>query len=250
MGFTGLFEGVVPWMYNDVKGLVTVGIGNLVDPIQFALPLPFMRPDGSPASRDEIAAEWLRVKNDPDAARLGHLSTKAITRLRLTGEGVADLAARKLAQNERHLIGRFPAFEAWPADAQLATLSMAWACGPAFRFPLLEAALRKQDWHLASVECHIDDRGNPGVTPRNHANRACYRNAGLAEDPDVLYWPRDLAAEPDTIPEVRLDLLESEPPPALVSERMLYVVPDPPKHEPAVYDDGWKDPDDEPPDAA
>ena len=51
----------------------------------------------------------------------------------------------KLGQMDAYLAKRFPEWEEWPADAQLATLSMAWACGPAFRFPRLEAALRAQE---------------------------------------------------------------------------------------------------------
>ena len=38
--------------------------------------------------------------------------------------------------------------------------------------------------------------GNPGIVPRNTANRILYRNAALVRDPEVLYWPRDLATDP------------------------------------------------------
>lgn len=196
--FTAPLEGVVPWLYQDVKGLVTVAIGNLVDPIQYALPLPFVHEaDGRAATRDEIAAEWLRVKADPLAARKGHLYTKTITSLRLTDEGVEMLVARKLAQNDDHLRRRFADYDDWPADAQLATLSMAWACGPAFRFPLLEAALKSRDFRLAAEECHINEAGNPGIVPRNRANRLLYLNAARVQDfrldPDVVHYPDDLA---------------------------------------------------------
>ena len=82
-------------------------IGNLIDPIQYALPLPFVHPDGRHASRDEIASEWLRVKNDANLAKYGHRAAKLVTSLRLTEQGVADLVARKLEQNARHLAARF-----------------------------------------------------------------------------------------------------------------------------------------------
>lgn len=196
--FTSPLEGVVPYLYLDVKGLVTVGIGNLVDPIQYALPLPFLHPDGRPASRDEIAAEWLRVKSDPHAARQGHLRAKAITTLRLDAAGIDLVVSRKLAQNDDHLRRRFADYDDWPADAQLATLSMAWACGPAFRFPLLEAALKARDFYLAADECHINEAGNPGIVPRNVANKVLYRNAGRVQafklDPDAVHYPDDLTA--------------------------------------------------------
>lgn len=201
--FTAPLEGVVPWLYQDVKGLITVAIGNLVDPIQYALPLPFVhRDDGRPATRDEIAAEWMRVKAAPDLARLGHRAAERIATLRLTDDGIASLVARKLEQNDRHLAARFGSaqWEEWSADSQLCILSLSWACGAGFRFPMFEAAIRAGDWELAERECTISEAGNAGIKPRNAANRLLLRNAAHVAahglDPDVLYWPRDLTAAP------------------------------------------------------
>lgn len=198
--FTVPLEGRIPWLYADVKGLVTIAIGNLVDPISLALGLPLRHPDGRLATRDEIAAEWQRVKSDPHAAAMGHKYAQRITRLRLDDKAIAMLVLGKLDANDTALRARFPEFEEWPADAQLATHSMAWACGPAFRFPRLERALREQDWEIAAVECRMDERGNPGLVPRNRLNRQLYRNAhnvvARRLDPDVLYLPRDLDKEP------------------------------------------------------
>ncbi len=200
VAFTAPLEGVVAHMYQDVKGLVTVGIGNLIDPIQYALVLPFVHADGTYATRDEIAAEWLRIKQAPDLARLGHRAAKRIATLSLTDEGIELVVSRKLAQNDAHLRARFPEWEEWPADAQLATLSMAWACGPAFRFPMLEAALKARDFDLAAQECTINEHGNPGIVPRNKANRMLYRNAARVQayhlDHEALIWPADITAPP------------------------------------------------------
>lgn len=205
--FTARYEGVVPWMYLDVKGLVTTAIGNLIDPIQYALHVPFVRPDGSPAAKDEIAAEWARVKSHPTAAVQGHRVLRDATTLRLTEAGIAKVVGAKLDQNWTHLRGRFPEIDAWPADAQLATLSMAWACGPAFRFRLLEAALRAQNFAMAAIECKMDTKGNPGLVPRNVANKILYRNAHAVKqhdvyDPETLYYPRDINDERETSPEL------------------------------------------------
>src|SRR4051812_13306092 len=87
--FTIPLEGVIPHLYQDVKGLVSIAIGNLVDPIQLAMNLPLVHDDGSPASRNEIAAEWLRIKNlHPDdhgrtAAMLGHRYARQFATLHL-----------------------------------------------------------------------------------------------------------------------------------------------------------------------
>lgn len=221
VGFTAPLEGVVRYLYADNKGLVTVGIGNLVDPVASAVHLPFRRPDGTLASRDEIVADWARVKNDPNAATRGHRYAATITTLRLTGEDIERLVMGKLDANDAALSRRFPEFETWPADAQLATHSMAWACGSAFRFPRLEAALRARDFALAAIECNMNEAGNPGLRPRNIANRVLYRNAAKVEADggarDRLYWPRDLWTDPPlsedeipTEPEIRLDLLDGD----------------------------------------
>lgn len=212
--FTGPMEGVVPWMYQDIKGLVTVAIGNLIDPIQYALPLPFQKADGSYASRDEIAADWLRVKNDPNLAKWGHRAAERVAQLRLDDQGIELVVSRKLAQNVDHLRRRFREWDEWPACAQLATLSMAWACGPAFQFPMLAAVLNAQDFDEASKHCHINETGNPGLVPRNVRNKRLYRNAARVRDyrldPDTLTWDVELdVTEAVTVP--ALDNPASQP---------------------------------------
>lgn len=204
--FNEPFEGAVPFFYQDVKGLVSIGVGLLCDPIQLALSLPMVHPDGSPADRNEIAAEWLRIKNLPPntkgqtAAQLGHLYAKPHARLRLTLEGLHDTLWRKLSQMDAYLSKRFPAYEEWPADAQLGTLSLAWACGPAFRFPKCETALHARDFVTASVECFMpEEKTISGLRPRNAANKLLFLNAAYVQahalDPDTLHWPRDAAYE-------------------------------------------------------
>jgi len=207
VAFTGPMEGVVRWFYQDIKGLVTIAIGNLVDPIQYALPLPMKRPDGEYATRDEIAADWLRVKGHPGLATAGHRAAERIAQLRLDDEGVQLVVSRKLQQNVDHLRRRFLEWDEWPACAQLATLSMAWACGPAFQFPMLAAVLNAQDWAAAAKECHINETGNPGIVPRNIRNKRLYRNAARVRDfkldPDYLNWDTELdITEQTTLTEV------------------------------------------------
>lgn len=78
-------------MYLDVRGLVTTGIGNLIDPKEVALPLPWLK-EGEPATADEISAEWDFVKSDPDGrSQRGGGSFESITSLRLKDEDVRCL---------------------------------------------------------------------------------------------------------------------------------------------------------------
>lgn len=196
VAFTAPLEGVCTWMYLDILGLVTTGIGNLVDDPKIAARLPFILPGGTAATVDEIHDEWRRVKARKDLAQHGGGAFKKITRLRLTPEGIDVLVGRKLYEMDAELAARFPGYEEWCCDAQLGVLSMAWAMGPAFRFPRFEAAVSMGDFATASAECQMNATGNPGLVPRNKANRTLFLNAAVvvAEglDPDVLYFPTEL----------------------------------------------------------
>lgn len=209
--FSESFEGAVAWFYLDIYGWVTIAIGNLMDrtdvrleaaPVA-ALALPMVdKTTGVPASRAEIDAEWRFVKNHKTAAKQGHRVLEAVTRLRLTKEGVDQVLANKRDEMAAYLEAHhFADFEEWNCDAQLATLSMAWACGanwPA-RFPRCKAALLQRDFAAAAAECRIDTDGpdripntaddNRGVIPRNVANRQLFLNAALqaaAHEDDFL----------------------------------------------------------------
>lgn len=202
--FTISFEGAVPWMYVDVKGYVTTGFGNLIDPISSALGLPWLRnSDNAPASQSEIADEWNRVKGS-GLEQAGGESNAAqnITTLHLDSDGINRLVQGKLDSNEAILSGRFSNWDSWPADAQLAAHSMAWADGANFRFPKLVAAVNAMypDFTTAADESHTDDMGNPGLKPRNKATFILWNNGASVLnnnlDPERLYYPQDLSGRP------------------------------------------------------
>jgi len=194
VGFSAPLEGVVRWMYLDIKGLVTVAIGNLIDPVSMAFDVPFVWPDGRSATRSEIQHEWIKVKRTTTLARSGYRAAERVSELRLTDDGVEALVSRVLHRFDAELVRRYPEFDSWPADAQLATLAMAWACGTGFgrTFKLLDAALKRGDWATASQQCHINEAGNPGVIPRNKAMKQLFfLAAALPCDGDELHWPAE-----------------------------------------------------------
>jgi len=199
--FSEPLEGRVYALYCDVFGLVTTGVGNLVDPVHAAIGLPWKRPDGTLASETEIRTQWQRVKDDSQRLRkMHHRYAAELTTIRLTDEDVDDIVARKLDSNERTLERYFPAFASFPADAQLGILSMAWAVGPAFaeKFPLFTHSANAGKWWDCATQGKIREHGadgtyNAGIVPRNKANRLCFENAsGVVAhrtDPSVLHWP-------------------------------------------------------------
>lgn len=115
---------------------------------------------------------------------------------------------------------------------------------PARNFVRFAAACEARDWALAGHESRLSEAGNPGVRPRNAAQVILLANAAIVDaerlDPEILHWPtalqpgvRDAPTRPErddrpilvpstlgyedvdtlTDPEIRLDHLETEPPP-------------------------------------
>lgn len=211
--FSARFEGRVPYMYLDVKGLVTVGVGNLVDPVTEAQALPFrfknkpgIAAPGSPASPDQIAAEWQTLKSNTSLTTRGFKACEPVTQLELSDDAIDSLILDRLTKNESFLKRQqwFQGFDTWPADAQLGLLSMAWAMGPGGPggFPNFRAACQQLDFNAAAAECRMSEAGNPGLVPRNNANVTLFSNAAIVLgsaaqanlDRANLYYPRALTA--------------------------------------------------------
>lgn len=187
--FTDRYEGRIAFMYLDVLGLVTTGRGNLIDPMTFALSLPWRRKDSSLADQPTIIAEWTRIKSLQSMKQRGGWAYGAYATLHLDDQAVNDLTFSKLDQLWGQLLRRWPLLEQWPADAQLGLLSMAWAMGSEFKFPHFEAYADVQNWAGCAQECTISTVGNPGVAPRNTANRILFTNASMSPNPEQLYYP-------------------------------------------------------------
>lgn len=202
--YTKPLEGVIRWMYLDVAGLVTTGIGNLIDSIPDAQAIPWRRADGSLASSLEVADAWRLVKSHQELAPFGGGSSafSRLTSLRLDDAALDFVVGQRLATNESILSSRFPMWDAFPADAQLAFHSHAWANGPKFRFPKLVAAANANppDWATAAHESHSDDTHNPGLVPRNKAEWVLFNNADAVQaqglDAEPVRFPADLTGRP------------------------------------------------------
>jgi len=195
--FSEPLEGRVPHMYLDILGLVTCAVGILIDPLDLALPLPWKHEDGRPATRQEITDAWQRLKARQDLAHKSAAHALELTGLVLSSEDIDAVVAKKLASNADFITEHhFPELATFPADAQLAIMSMAWAIGPGFpaKFPHFTRAVLSGNWAGAQADCTIREEGNPGVVPRNRANRICFANAEIATrlgiDRNRLGWPQ------------------------------------------------------------
>lgn len=200
-GLTRPLEGCVLWPYLDCIGLVTVGYGCLIDPEQMASLLDWQ---GKPAPGD-IAQQWHALKASQRLAKLHYKYAEPVTTLRLSQAGADQLLdSRALlfaAYLEQH---HFPDWQDWPADAQLAAMAMAWACGDDFptAFKTFKMFALKRQWALAANCAHIRTDGNPGIIPRNAQVQLCLANAAAIDDPTygmptpALYWPGGVAEAP------------------------------------------------------
>jgi hypothetical protein len=190
-------------MYADIKNLVTTGIGNLIDPIEGALRLPWKHsdtsesaasPNSSLASQSEIRDAWNKVKSHPEMNKGGGRAYHSLTSLRLSKEDIRNLVASKVESNERILRQRFPGFDSWPADAQLGLLSMAWAAGPVFKFPkfIAAASMLPPDFNVMAKESFMPVLGK-SPSGRNAHNALLFTNAANVLsgrlDPEILYFP-------------------------------------------------------------
>jgi Putative peptidoglycan binding domain len=226
--FSGKFEGqALPYMYTDVKGLVTTGTGNLIDggpagtpkvgpaPQPWvpdpALKLPWKKSDGSLASQDEIRAAWTTVKSAwPDTQGP---SAQSLTNLRLDSDGLDQLLYGRLVGNHEVLKQIYPNYTSWPADSQLAMHSLSWAWGPGFatvwnglgKGPLgtaFKTAAAQMNFAalpdiISQASAH-EETINPGIVSRNVATKALFSNAAdvvaKKADFDSLYWPGSVIA--------------------------------------------------------
>lgn len=209
--FNRPLEGRVNYMYLDSKGYVTTGLGNKIDATAAPLAAPteaerdashtiarqlaWSAVDDRTATDDEVDAEWDVVKSKMELAdRGGGAFGPPLTSLHLSEQEIDRMVFDKLDEMEAYLQARaeFGDFANWPADAQLGVLSMAWAMGPAFRFPRFQSFVASGDWNAAATECRF--RPNVGtIVMRNDRDQQLFRNAAQVVagnlDPDVLVFP-------------------------------------------------------------
>lgn len=170
VGFSTPLEGCIPHLYLDTKGLVTVAIGALVDSPGAAAALSGWSDPGG------VTADWYRVKAMDPGRAASHYAGGP----QLTPEGIAAVTTSRLDAAGVALLHAFPAFYDWPAPAQAAALSLAWACGAGWpaSWPRLSRFCSAASWMDAAGDCQINAVGNPGVMPRSEAQRVLFLLAG------------------------------------------------------------------------
>lgn len=213
-GFTANLEGALNFLYLDKLGIPTTAYGNALFSTAAMCALPWRHADGTFASRDEMIAEYSTIQNlKGKTSPKGVLWTECgggafgpMTRLHLDSEGITTLVQRTIQMDDAAMARKFPDWEEWPANAQLAIHSLVWACGTGYRFPKMDAALRARDFGAAAREIEMTPESNPGndLTRRNAANQTLMTNAARVQsfhlDYDMLNWANVIAGDTDDEP--------------------------------------------------
>jgi Hemopexin len=193
--FNQILEGYIHHLYLDVKGLVTVGVGNLLKSPAAAALLPFTHgPNGALADAGEKSAAWNKVKAAPAGKPVNDKGDiySALTDLRLSTAAVDALVIATGILFDNANLFEFPQHLNSPADAQLGLISMRWP-GAWNDFPTFRAHVSKGEWCGAARECYFDEAGaNSGTKRRNLANRWLFslaaRVAGMGLPATTLYF--------------------------------------------------------------
>ena len=172
-------EGVVSYMYLDVVGLVTVGVGFMIpDPGSAAQLNLVQRGTTTPATAAQKQQEWQTVHSQIKARPASFY--KQFTTLDMTDAEINAGLAVRIQNFVVNLRQRFPQFDSFPAPAQLGLLDMIYSLGPRGLFtgyPKFCKAVDKQDWNTCAKE---------GVR----------RNVSASRNQDLAQLFLDAAAQP------------------------------------------------------
>jgi len=149
--YTDSHESFLDFFYKDVKGLVSIGVGFLVDPLALAYQL-----DYGTATVQAVHFAWQVVKSDTTLNPAnGGVQYGNLTTVRASRKSIENLFWKKVNQNEIILKFIFPNWEELPASKQMALLSMSWAYGPHLDqgWPHMVAAIKAGNWTEAAAQC-------------------------------------------------------------------------------------------------
>jgi hypothetical protein len=166
------------YLDSDDPPNATTGQGHLVVNLHDSQQLPWYMPDGTPATSDQIADDWQRVKampGDRDAQFY-----KSPTGLHLLQFDIDALTRTSVQALDEPLHVLYPAFDSFPQCAQVGIADMAYGLGigepvtterPAtglHDYPAFNAAANSipPNFVRMAQECYRD-RNNPAFSKRN-----------------------------------------------------------------------------------
>jgi hypothetical protein len=142
---------------------------------------------GQIAGKDDVIAEWRNIKKQKPNHWWEYY--QQFTSLEATDDSLRSEVQKKLESNETFLKASpyYKDLDNWPADAQLALMSMAWS-GPAlvrYQFPQFGRYCQAMDFSHAAEQCRISGPGS--LARRNAANSQLFRNAAAILEAGTSY---------------------------------------------------------------
>lgn len=174
-----IFEGVVPWMYLDTRGFVTVGVGELLAAAGRAQALPFIDGTGNPVTTDAILAEFNRVLALAKGQQAGaYRSSGSPT---LSADSISNLLMAHVQYFDGQLSAKFANYAAFPDPAKLGLLDMIYNLGVQGLFagyPTFMGDVTNENWESAAGQCF---RHGPGPDRNNWTQQQFLAAAAVNE---------------------------------------------------------------------
>lgn len=153
--FIKTYEGEIAHMYLDGVGKVTVGVGNMLPDAQAAVALAFVvAAGGERASDQQIIDEFDVVSGQPTGHNANYYAQ--FCKLRLPERDIDALLDNRIEGFVAGLRQQFAGFDAYPDDARLGLIDMAFNLGlrgVTDKFPTFTAAARRSDWQTCAAQC-------------------------------------------------------------------------------------------------
>lgn len=173
------WEAAIGWMYLDIKGNVTAGLGIELPTLAEALNLSF-QVDNSPATPDQIVADFNRVKAMPFGQKYAAGYYKEDSSPLLSPPDIVRIATGELVQMAQELQKAVPNFHTLPDPAKTALLDMEWNMGlrglEGFKHMLAAAEEDPPDFTLAADDC-TREAGVQSFAARNAWTRSLFEAA-------------------------------------------------------------------------
>lgn len=212
----GGFAADCMFMVQDLQvatgmGITFTGKANRNPGLQMAKALDWVYKPGHPqagarCSASDIERDYDQVLSHEEIGQRGPgflPRWKEMTNCRITKEGLKQGVRNRVIGNIKYVktyrtgnksVGDF---DTLPADAQLCVISLTWANGNEFNYPMFCKACREADWFEAAKQCGFKNPENT-LALRQKEQEEMMRNAGYialgAASGDTLQWPRILTA--------------------------------------------------------
>ncbi|MFY0570047.1 hypothetical protein ACN28E_40330 [Archangium lansingense] len=176
------WEGIVAFMYQDTKGNVTVGAGNLLKTVEDAKKLPFRNMDANRAATpEEIDAAFRAVTSKKAAMRATEYGCRPT--IALSDQDIRELLRKRLESEFIHQLREVVfkgAFDSYPRCVRRALLDFSYNAGAyalTTKRKELADAVKARNWTLAAEKCHL----GTGHEERNTWRKALFQYAATLE---------------------------------------------------------------------